>query len=432
MTNTEIAEITTAQANSDPDVLTVDTIVGRNVFYAGTRLPDRGADGSLGPRERVHHPVPPNSLLWKYALDPFVMAVTGQRLAIIENMWPQLGQGVSDHSLILKSSDFQVLAQRAKNSIKAISGVLYAEPEDAHKVGVQLRNFHKPIKGDMPGGRKYHAINADTWYFTHVTFFELIYRASDLGVLERPLTRDEKEQIFEESKEWYSLFGVDDRHQPETYADFEKYWEHVMHHELTDSKLSQYTVGLAYPGAAAKLFSRALPPPLRPLARPVGAVSGGLLRLITIGPLEPHIRQQLGLAWSSREQRRFRRYAALLRRTRMILIRLKVPLRYRFTPAGVAAFTREGLDPTEITLDSARAALRQARAQRTTVSAVVAFDPDSVVVPPVDTVCAKCARLLEDCEECAGAGHVNGDRCDVCLGTQRGCPVHHDDWAEPL
>ncbi|MBB4852882.1 uncharacterized protein (DUF2236 family) [Mycobacteroides chelonae] len=332
----------------------------------------------------------------------------------------------------MKSSDFQVLAQRGKNTIKAISGVLYAAPQDAHKVGVQLRNFHKPIKGDMPGGHKYHAINAETWYFTHVTFFELIYRASDLGVLERPLTRDEKEQIFEESMEWYSLFGVDDRCQPETYAEFEAYWEQVMRQELTDSKLSQYTVGLAYPGAAAKLFSRVLPPALRPLARPAGSVSGGLLRLITIGPLEPHIRQQLGLAWSSREPRRFRRYIALLRRARMTLIQLKVPLRYRFSPAGVDAFTREGLDPNDITLESARAALRQARARRTAVTNVVAYDPDSAVIPPVDAVCAKCARRLEDCEECAGAGQVDGDCCDVCQGTQRGCPVHHDDWAEPL
>ncbi|MBB4852881.1 hypothetical protein HNP40_000247 [Mycobacteroides chelonae] len=93
MTDTEVVVNTTAQGSGDLDVLPVDTVVGRNVFYAGIRLPDRGKDGSLGPRERAHHPVPPNSLLWKYALDPFVLAATGQRIAIIENMCPQLGQG---------------------------------------------------------------------------------------------------------------------------------------------------------------------------------------------------------------------------------------------------------------------------------------------------------------------------------------------------
>lgn len=432
MTDTEIVDGVPARDCLDPDVLSVDTVVGRNVFYAGTRLPDRGTDGSLKPSERAPHPVPPNSLLWKYAMDPFVLAAQGQRGPIIENMWPQLGQGVSDHSLILKSNDFKVLAQRAKNSIKAITGVLYAPPEEAQKVGVQLRNFHKPIKGEMPGGRKYHAINAETWYFTHVTFFEPIYRASDLGVLERPLTRDEKEQIFEESKEWYSLFGVDDRCQPETYAEFEKYWEQVMHHELTDSKLAQYTVGLAHRGAAAKLLSKALPPRLRPFAGPLGALSGGLFRLITVGPLEPHLRQQLGLAWSARDERRFRLYIALVRRIRITLIRLNVPLRYRFIAAGAAAFAREGLDPNDITLESARAALQQARAQRPAVAVAVDFDPDAVVVPPADAICAKCDRPLEDCDECAGTGQVDGDYCDVCVGTRRGCPVHHDEWAEAL
>lgn len=33
---------------ADPDMATVDTSVGRNVFYAGTPLPERGTDGSLG------------------------------------------------------------------------------------------------------------------------------------------------------------------------------------------------------------------------------------------------------------------------------------------------------------------------------------------------------------------------------------------------
>nr|WP_079473837.1 oxygenase MpaB family protein [Mycobacteroides abscessus] len=417
-----------AVTGADPDVVTVDTAVGRNVFYVGTRLPERGTDGSLGPRQRVQHPVPPNSLLWKYALDPFVLAVTAQRLGIIENMWPQLGQGVSDHSLILKSSDFQVLAQRAKNSLRAIADVLYAAPEDARKTGVQLRNFHKPIKGEMPGGRKYHAINAETWYFTHATFFEMIYRASDLGLFEQPLTRAEKEQIFEESKEWYSLFGVDDQHQPQTYTEFEIYWQNVMDNELVDSKVSQYTVGLAHKGAAAKLLARFLPPSRRPFARPLGAVSGGLFRLITVGPLEPEIRQRLGLAWSRREEQRFRRFVAFLRIVRLVAIRLNVPVRYRYLPAAAAAFAREGIDPDSITLESARAALRQARADRSETP-VAEFGTAAAVVPAPDAVCAKCARSLEDCDECSGSGIVEGDPCDVCHGAQRGCPVHHDDWA---
>ncbi|MGV0627124.1 oxygenase MpaB family protein [Mycolicibacter minnesotensis] len=432
MTSEPLTETVRIDTDADPDVLTVDTPMGRNVFYAGTRLPERGADGSLGPRQRAQHPVPPNSLLWKYALDLFVMAATGQRIAIIENMWPQLGQGVSDHSLILSSSDYKVLSERGKNSVKAIAGVLYAPPEQARKYGVQLRNFHKPVKGDMPGGHKYHAINAETWYFTHCTFFELIYRADALGVLERPLTRAEKEQIFEESKEWYSLFGVDDRCQPETYAEFEKYWQHVLDHELTDSKLAQYTVGLAYPGSVAKLLQRTAPPPVRALARPIGAVLGGVLRMITVGPLEPQFRDKLHLQWSTREERRFRRYVATLRRTRMFLTRINAPLKFRYPPAAAAAFAREGIDPASITLESAREALRAAREQRSAAEQLIPqFDPTTVVVPPLDAVCVKCARTLETCDECDGSGTVAGDPCDVCHGTQRGCPVHHDEWHVP-
>ncbi|MFW0788457.1 oxygenase MpaB family protein [Gordonia sp. CPCC 205333] len=416
-----------AAETSDPDVLVNDEIVGKNVYYAGTRVPERAGDDSLRPKERAQYPVPPNSLLWKYMGDPFLQAATGQRTAIVENMWPQLGQGVSDHSVVVSSKDFDVLTQRARSSQMTINGILFAPPDEAVKYGIQVRNFHKSIKGDMPNGRKYHAINAETFYWAHVTFFEGILRASDLGVLERPLTCAEREQIFEESKEWFSMFGVDDRAQPQTYDEFEKYLDNVLRNELTDSKLAQYTVGLARRGADP---SKLIPPKARSAAKVIRPALSGFLRMITVGPLEKNLRDELKLDFSRAEEVRFRLYVHFLRLTRIALRRSGAPLKYRLTPAAAAAFEREGLRPEDITLESAREALAIARACR--VDAAVGplgESPMRVEVAPVGEACRKCQRELTECAECGGVGAVGAEICDVCSGAQRGCPVHHADWA---
>ncbi|CPR82053.1 Uncharacterized protein conserved in bacteria [Mycobacteroides abscessus subsp. abscessus] len=350
---------------ADPDLVVQDQTVGKNVYYAGSRIPDLPSDDSLRPNQRAQHVVPPNSLLWKYMADPFVVGATGQRAAILENLWPQLGQGVSDHSVIVSGHNggFDKIIQRGRSTAKTIPMVVFSTPEEARKYGVQVRNFHKSIKGDMPNGRKYHAINAETYYWAHVTFFEAIYRASDLGVLERPLSREEKAQIFEESKEWFSLYGVDDRAQPQTYDEFESYLKDVFDNRLVNSKLAQYTVGFA----RKTLPLNAFPEKYRPLARPLLPLLRTPLRWLTVPVLEPQIRDLLGLDWSEKEERRFRRYIKSLRFVRLAMMRLHVPLRFRYAPFAIDAFQREGINPDEITLESARAALAEHRAARQAV-----------------------------------------------------------------
>ncbi|MGV0625110.1 oxygenase MpaB family protein, partial [Mycolicibacter minnesotensis] len=272
-------------AVDDADLVVGDQVVGKNVYYDGARVAHRPGDDSLRPADRKQHVVPPNSLIWKYLGDPLLLLATGQRAAIIENLWPQLGQGVSDHSLIVSGHNggFDKIIQRGRSTAKTIPMVVYSTPDEAVKYGVQVRNFHKSIKGDMPNGRTYHAINAETYYWAHVTFFEMLYRASDLGLLERPLTRAEREQIFEESKEWFSLYGVDDRAQPNTYEEFEAYLRDVFDNQLVNTKLAQYTVGFAYKTLPISAF----PSKLRPFVRPFLPSLQVPLRWITVGVLEP-------------------------------------------------------------------------------------------------------------------------------------------------
>jgi len=416
-----------SQNVSDDDLIEVETRVGNNTFHAGTRIPERPTDDSLRPKDREQHTVPPDSLLWKYMGDPFVLAAVGQRAAIIENMWPQLGQGVSDHSVLVSRGDFKSLRERAANTLKTIGGVVYATPEQATKFGIQVRNFHKSIKGEMPNGRRYHALDAETFYWAHVTFFELIYRASELGVID--LTRDEKEQIFEESKHWWSMYGVDDRAQPETYADYEKYIAHVKEHDLIDMGIAQYTAGSA---KTADYFVRAMPKKYQRVAKLASPAVAAMLRITTMGHFEPELLERLRLSeyWTKKDRRRYRRLIKALRFGRIVSTRLRLPVEMRYMSFAAKAFRREGLNPDDITLESARRALAEARASYTSEAGLIEVIEVADAAPDGAT-CAKCERTLTDCIDCAGSGVVDGDPCDVCHGAQRGCPVHHADWRTP-
>lgn len=343
---------TTAQtgAQADPLALDEDTAVGRNVYQAGERLRSRPGDGSLSRSEREQRLIPPHSLTWKYFGDRRTF-LTILRTAGLENMWPQLGQAVSDHSQVF--GDKASFAERGARSRRIIGSLVYAAPEDAKKIAVKIRNYHKSLKGDMPRGETYHAINPETYYWAHVTFFEAIYNWVDhFG--RRPLTRAEKEQIFEESKEWFSLYGVDDSAQPETYDAFVEYLADVFENELISTTVSRYTFGFA---------SKPLPPPpgMHPLAKKlVWPRVTALVRLLNVGALEPVLRDRLGLTWTEDDERSFGRVSRVLRVFSVVYDRL--PLRFRYHADTVAAFEREGVNPDRITLQSARSALAASRA----------------------------------------------------------------------
>ncbi|MDM1884291.1 Uncharacterized protein conserved in bacteria [Mycobacteroides abscessus subsp. abscessus] len=423
MTDTSLGQ---AESIPDLDLVARDIRVGNNRYYAGTRIPDRPNDDSLRPKDRVQHAVPPNSLLWKYMGYLSALLACGQRPAILENMWPQLGQGVSDHSVLVSKGDFRSLQERALNTLRTISGVLYATPEDATKYGIQIRNFHKSIKGAMPNGRRYHAIDSETFYWAHVTFFEVIYRASELGVLS--LSREEKQQIFEESKFWFSLYGVDDRAQPKTYAEFETYLADVKANQLIDMGIAQYTAGSA---KTADYIVRAAPPNLRRLVRLAAPAIASILRLTTMGHMEPELLARLRLTeyWTPKDQRRYRRFLGLLRAIHTVGTRHRTLLRLRYAPFALKAFEREGIHPDDITLESARQALANAKAKAAAHEAdAPLIEMADIVVAPENARCAKCERALEDCEDCLATGMVDGEVCDVCNGGQRGCPVHHTEW----
>ncbi|BAX96215.1 hypothetical protein MSTE_00880 [Mycobacteroides stephanolepidis] len=171
----------------------------------------RDPDGSLSPSQRVQRPLPPNSLVWKYFADRRLSLLLG-RAGTTENMYPQLGQAVSDHSVI-----FTNLFERVRRSLPPIANTVYGNTPV--KTGLQIRNFHKPLAGVMSDETRYHGsaykgLDPETFYWAHATFIDQIVTGVERFI--KPLSNSEKEQIFAESRDSYSLYGVNASFEPRT------------------------------------------------------------------------------------------------------------------------------------------------------------------------------------------------------------------------
>ena len=269
-------------------------------------------------------PLGPDSLTWRYFGDNR-MALLGPRAAVLQNMLPALGQGVEDHSVW-----FAETLARLQRSIPPIYNTVYgADPETS---GHEVRDFHKPIKGKLPDGSPYSALNPDTYYWAHACFVEHLITATDTFI--RKLSEAEKEQIFRESITWFERYGVSSRGTPQTYEEFVAYFEHALEERLVAHRTASYGVGYATKGWPRP---KQVPKPLWWLVkRPVNAISSSL----TIGGLPPRGREILGLPWDERRERRYQRFAAVSRKLDGAYHRL--PGRHRMHPIPLRAFKREG------------------------------------------------------------------------------------------
>ncbi len=281
--------------------------------------PDKPVDGL---------PLGPDSLVWKYFGDRRI-ALIGPRPAVLQNMLAQLGQGVVDHSVF-----FADTAARIKRSLPPIYRTVYGSDDD--NAGTTVREFHNNIKGKLPeeystvaNGGRYHALDPATYYWAHATFFDQVLYFTDTFV--RRLSREEKEQMYQESKTWYRRYGVSDKPMPADYAEFEKYWDHMIDDVLVAHRTAKYGVGYVTKG-----FPK--PKGVSPLAwKIVAPVFNPLAAFLTTGGMPPRTREILGLPWDDRRERRYQRFAALCRTPVVNWLWARVPSKLRLVP-----YAREG------------------------------------------------------------------------------------------
>ncbi|MGY4711990.1 oxygenase MpaB family protein [Mycolicibacterium sp. CBM1] len=275
-------------------------------------------------------PLGPQSLVWRYFGDNRMFLI-GPRPAVLQNMLAQLGQGVFDHSVW-----FADTAARIKRSLPPIFRTVYGSEDD--NAGLQVRDFHHDIKGEMPSeygqGARYHALDPDTYYWAHATFFDQALYFADTFV--KRLSRAEKEQMYLESKTWYRRYGVSDRPMPADYAEFERYWDRMINEVLVAHPTAKYGVGYVTKG-----FPK--PKGVHPWVwRLVAPVFNPLAAFLTTGGMPPRTREVLGLPWSERKERNYQRFAAFWRSGPVNWLWDHLPMKVRYNGYARAGFARAG------------------------------------------------------------------------------------------
>lgn len=274
-------------------------------------------------------PLGGQSLIWRYFGDNR-MYLIGPRPAVLQNMLAELGQGVLDHSVF-----FSDTAERLKRTIPPIFNTVYGSGEK--NAGLNVRDYHVDIKGEMPDGSRYHALNPETYFWAHATFVEQVFYFADTFV--KRLTDAEREQIYAESKTWYRRYGVSDSILPADYAEFTAYWDRMLETVVVPHKTAQYgvgyvTKGFPKPKAVSPLVWKLVAPVFNPMAA-----------FLTTGGLPPRARDMLDLPWTDKQERRYQRFAAVWRSRPVNWIWDRLPMSVRYNKYAQKAYAREGVTP---------------------------------------------------------------------------------------
>ena len=266
-------------------------------------------------------PLGPDSLTWKYFGD-WRGLLFGLWAGSIQNMHPQLGAGVEEHSTFADER-----WARLYRSLYPIGGVIYDGPR-AEETGHQVRDYHRTITGVDKHGRPYSALNPDIYYWAHATFLMLPILLNEY--FGDRLTEADKERLYAESVQWYRMYGMSMRPVPPDWPSFQRYWEHMCADVLEDTVATRTVLDVADIGKPP-LLAR-LPDPLWRVLR-IPLMRG--FRWLTTGLYPEPVRATLGLSWSRRDERVLR----LLGRGVHLAWKL-VPFDYRFHPRARQAWRR--------------------------------------------------------------------------------------------
>ena len=266
-------------------------------------------------------PLGPDSLAWRYFSDWRGMLI-GLWAGVLQNMHPGLGAGVEQHSKF-----FDERWERLFRSLYPIAGVVYDGPEAA-RTARQVRDYHLGIKGVDRQGRKYHALDPETFFWAHATFVMVpVVMSRHFG---RPLTEPQKEQLYAESLQWYRLYGVSDRPAPAGWRGFEVYFDRMCAEVLEDNWAARAVLDLRRIGKPPLL--RWLPDAgWRVLRVPMARV----VVWLTAGMFPPVVRARLGYRWTRRSA------LALWLLGRVVAAGWQlVPFEWRYHPRARAAWRR--------------------------------------------------------------------------------------------
>lgn len=262
----------------------------------------------------------PGSVTWRAAGDARMLAGAGYAL-LLQVSHPVVGAGVAEHSNFREDP-----WGRLWRTLDYVSLSVFGGPEAAAEIGRRTRAMHTRIKGVLPDGSRYHALEPAPFAWVHATLMHSMLRVHDAMGLR--LSARDREAFYADWRRVGRFVGVRDRDLPEGLAAFERYVADTIRDVLVDNPTVHDV--LAELAAPKKPDVPGLPDGAW---RALRVPASGASRTLTGGLLEPELRERFGFEWTRADAARFRALSASARAATPVMPR---PMR-EFGPTYIRA-----------------------------------------------------------------------------------------------
>ncbi|MGA4838548.1 oxygenase MpaB family protein [Streptomyces sp. G45] len=256
----------------------------------------------------MNHPAPPppGGILWDIAGDLRILLALPSAM-VMQVAHPAVGAGVDEHS-VFRTDPWG----RGERSLRSLALWVYGGDAAAEE-GRRLRALHRNIRGTDTRGRPYHALDPACYGWVHATGFP-VYRHAQ-RCLGRPFTPAEERTLYAEWLQVGRVLGLRDRDMPGTLDEFWPYYHRVLAEELEQTRVVRDLVAVDPTLPPPDRGPRAVRVPLRILWPLLRHPLARLRSLLTVGLIPPEARAAIGLTWTPRQDRAFRRVTRVLRLT---------------------------------------------------------------------------------------------------------------------
>lgn len=250
--------------------------------------------------------VGPASVSWRVNAERIVLLGWG-RAILLQLAHPLVAAGVFGHSSFRATP--WAAASRLYHTVHAMLALTFGSDDDRERTLDTIRAIHRRVNGVLesgvgpfPAGTRYSAEDPTLVLWVHATLIESVILTYERLVA--PLSSAERDAYCEDAFPVAVALAARPQDVPRTWEDVRGCMERV-HASKT----------LAV-GSHARELSRAV---LSPAGGWAVAPATWVNRIVTVGLLPSDIRQQYGLAWTHRDQRRFEKILSCLRATRRVL-----------------------------------------------------------------------------------------------------------------
>lgn len=202
---------------------------------------------------------------------------------------PEVGYGVYE-SRVDSGSLFKHPVKRTRTTLTYLAVAFLGTPAERRHYREAVNTAHAQVRSTPASPVAYNAFDRDLQLWVAACLYRGV---EDVGeVFGPPLTEDEKDERYQASATLATTLQVPPEMWPADRKAFDEYWNESLAQVSIDETIRGHLLDIAR---------------VRFLRAPIPQLVGGLGLFITVGFLPQRFREEMRLAWSPRQQRRWNR-----------------------------------------------------------------------------------------------------------------------------